>query len=70
MTRTDMSPKAVTARLVRTSQLRRLCLELGRQRDSRTEAPAQRGHATNPTAECRGARGDEDARGAEERLED
>lgn len=27
---TDMSPQAVTVRLLRTAQLRRLCLELGR----------------------------------------
>lgn len=30
MTRTDMSPRAVTVRLLRTAQLRRLCLELRR----------------------------------------
>lgn len=30
MTRSDMSPRAVTIRLVRTAQLRRLCLELRR----------------------------------------
>jgi hypothetical protein len=29
-TRADMSSKAVTLRLIRTSQLRRLCLELAR----------------------------------------
>ena len=28
MARVDMSPKAVTVRLVRTAQLRRLCLKL------------------------------------------
>ncbi len=30
MARTDMSKKAVTVRLIRTAQLRRLCLALGR----------------------------------------
>lgn len=30
MARADMSPRAVTARLVRTAQLRELCLRLGR----------------------------------------
>lgn len=30
MDKTDMSPRAVTVRLIRSAQLRRLCLELGR----------------------------------------
>ena len=30
MTKPDMSPKAVTVRLIRTSQLRKLCLQLGK----------------------------------------
>jgi len=39
MTRTDMSPRAVTVRLLRTAQLRRLCLELRRGRKSARPAP-------------------------------
>ena len=33
MAKTDMSPRAVTVRLIRTAQLRRLCLELGQGRN-------------------------------------
>ena len=39
MRRTDMSPRAVTVRLLRTAQLRRLCLELRRGRESVRPAP-------------------------------
>ncbi len=40
MAKPDMSPKAVTVRLIRTSQLRRLCLQLGKQ-----APPAKEGSA-------------------------
>lgn len=53
MPRPDMSPAAVTARLVRTAQLRRLCLLLGRgapaaARHGPTVAPAGRPAAPAP----------------------
>ena len=43
MTRTDMSPRAVTVRLLRTAQLRRLCLELRRRRELARPAPERPG---------------------------
>ena len=41
MAKADMSPKAVTVRLVRTAQLRKLCLQLGKSRPLH-EAPPER----------------------------
>jgi len=46
MAKPDMSPKAVTVRLTRTAQLRRLCLELGRGR--KKPAPARPNKARAP----------------------
>jgi hypothetical protein len=37
----DMSPKAVTARLKRVSQLRRLCLSLAKAKPVNNDAPAR-----------------------------
>ena len=45
MMKVDMSPKAVTTRLVRVSQLRRLCLSLGKAKP----LPAEREPPPNPT---------------------
>jgi hypothetical protein len=42
MARTDMSAKAVTARLLRTAQLRRLCLDLRRKETPVAKAPVGR----------------------------
>jgi hypothetical protein len=47
MTTSDMSRRAVTLRLVRTSQLRRLCLALGR----RPERPRARATAMGRDAD-------------------
>lgn len=45
----DMSPEAVTIRLKRVSQLRRLCLELGKMKPvSATETPDANGRAADP----------------------
>lgn len=54
----DMSPRAVTARLVRTAQLRRLCLLLGRRRAERAdrprgEGPPQPGPSASPGPDAR-----------------
>ena len=57
MTRTDMSPRAVTVRLLRTAQLRRLCLELRQGRElGRTapESPREFGVATKASFRSRG----------------
>jgi hypothetical protein len=40
MRRTDMSAEAVTARLLRTAQLRRLCLDLRRKETAAAKGPA------------------------------
>jgi hypothetical protein len=40
--KTDMSPRAVTVRLIRTSQLRKLCLSLGKAKLVKTPAPSQK----------------------------
>jgi hypothetical protein len=39
---TDMSPHAVTVRLIRVSQLRKLCLSLGKANSARQPAPPRR----------------------------
>lgn len=38
----DMSPRTVTVRLIRVSQLRKLCLSLGKANASRTPAPPRK----------------------------
>jgi hypothetical protein len=56
MTRTDMSPRAVTVRLFRTAQLRRLCLELRRGRESArraVERPTELAAATKASFQSR-----------------
>jgi hypothetical protein len=40
MAKPDMTPKAVTVRLIRTAQLRRLCLLLRRRSADRGKTPA------------------------------
>lgn len=51
MTRADMSPKAVTIRLVRTSQLRRLCLDLRRRPNPGPKHPEQAGSTEKKSAD-------------------
>jgi len=57
MARIDMSPKAVTVRLARTSQLRRLCLELRQRSKPTSGSPAPKnvgaGEGTEAAAEGR-----------------
>ena len=65
MARADMSAEAVTVRLVRTSQLRRLCLELRRTSSRRCGSPP----ATDETAELV-PEAQERYRGAQERPAD
>lgn len=40
--KTDMSPHAVTVRLIRVSQLRKLCLSLGKANPARQPAPPRK----------------------------
>lgn len=52
MARTDMSPRAVTVRLLRVAQLRDLALSLGRR-----ASEAERGHGGQETGEAQKDRG-------------
>lgn len=51
--KTDMSPRAITDRLRRTSELRRLCLALGKAKRIKAEEASGKGdgHTPQPVAE-------------------
>jgi hypothetical protein len=68
MARTDMCSKAVTVRLVRTSQLRRLCLELRRCSNTRRSRPLATSRAADQIAGAV-AEGREGYRGGKQRLD-